>query len=892
MKRTLRARYGRVFAMDVALAASLALSLAGWSTHAVAGWVVDPTKINPTLCAQDKKLAISITNQIAALESRRSSPEFAGPKSTLYTQQMRALQTEATANAAAEKTACTGYVYEGPPVRSGPMVETLGAYMPNGTTGGGAEPSGLTVSLAGDSAVTYAVSLDAGVWKSVNGASWVRLNRSPRYAYAIAVDPNNHSHLAVGERGGDAVDHHNDGAGVWESTDAGATWSYIFNPLTRTGCSSQAISAVLFTKSSALLIATQCGLGRRAQGATSFTFAGKPISGLAVNDITASDSLIWARDDQQLFVSNTDGATWTVHAIPPQFTPVEAGDRFSLAAFDNAAYFPCCQDNRLAKFPCGNLDDLVVFDVATTTFALQNSIVGGKPAMGCSGTGLGGNRFVKAFTTSDPNKGVVHHLFYGAGQDVYEATALNADGTAQAWTHPLGYTHDPVHSDFWDFLLEPDGSAEWISNDGGVYRRALNPAAGWKRYDAGLYTHHIHTLTVVGAPGTYQIAYPTSDNDAWFTANHAWSHENSMGDVNWSVGDMANPNIALLIRRTGACSGQTCGLLTGFGSNVPGGNSLRRAQPSNGSRDGPESFAFIQSLATEAPTKFELDAVMLSDLPLQSADGSGLHNVGGALGANVPVGVGNPVLLRNPDYAANPDVDSAKGKGWSVIANNLPAGASRFWVAGGHASPIVYLMAATSSGPKLYKASQVPLPGSGAPTSWTALNVQGSVLDKTPFPNSGILDGSQAFGPVFVNPYKSSEVYVLTSGGVVVSENGGFSFAPDKTLTALITGQGKYPLTGAFAGGDETGVRKASRAVAMGTLANITFDRADPGAVVAVSPFTGVFYRNEAGLWTDLSSLLPRPMSSPSDGRIVGDNIFVSTEGGGVVHISGFKAAP
>ena len=120
--------------------------------------------------------------------------------------------------------------------------------------------------------------------------------------------------------------------------------------------------------------------------------------------------------------------------------------------------------------------------------------------------------------------------------------------------------------------------------------------------------------------------------------------------------------------------------------------------------------------------------------------------------------------------------------------------------------------------------------------------------------------------------------------------NGGNRFDADNGLTDLLTGHGKYPLTGTFGGGNGDGVRIASRAVALATLSDMDFCRDNPKLAVASSPFTGVFYRSELGQWHDLSSQLPRPASPVSAVRMTCNEIYATTEGGGTFRITGFRS--
>src|SRR6266436_3702565 len=84
---------------------------------------------------------------------------------------------------------------------------------------GGAQPAGVIPILAGNDSVVYAVSMYAGVWRSIKGRSWVQLANSPSRAYSIAVDPRDSTHIAVGERNGDHKDTTKNTSGVHQSYD-------------------------------------------------------------------------------------------------------------------------------------------------------------------------------------------------------------------------------------------------------------------------------------------------------------------------------------------------------------------------------------------------------------------------------------------------------------------------------------------------------------------------------------------------------------------------------------------------------------------------------------------------------------------------------------------------
>jgi len=747
--------------------------------------------------------------------------------------------------------------------------------------------SGLTQQLAGNQAALYAVTLDAGVAKSVNGGPWKRLSNSPRYAYSITVDPNNNAHVAVGERASDLANpstlNQSYLTGVWESLDAGQTWKLAYIPLTEPNCLPGAVPALTFTPKSSLVIATSCGIGWRSATGASFQLVANTVVLGQITSVVASETKVWARTQSQLLISVDDGQTWTIKPIPAAFTFPSRGDANSLAAFDGAAYMTCC---KVAQPPCGNFDKLLIYNAGTDQFALQPDLydsTGKIPQMGCDGTGLGGSRFVRSFQV-EGNR-IIHpqsFLFYGSGQEVYEATTINPDFTIAGWTRPLGATcggctnQDRVHSDLWDFLLSPDRSTEWASDDGGVYKRTTANGStwtAWTQQDSGLHTHHVHTLTAMRSEpsGRGNLIYATSDNGGWsWNGATGWQGEGDVGDANWTIGDAGNATVAIVARNA------TDAEIVSFGTNLPNGLQLQPITISYDlPADGPVDFNVIQSLWGDIRDPLSMDAVMLANLPLHYEDSSqSTHTVPGALGNPPPAGSLNLVLLRNTNLVANPDINISQGAGWSIIASNLPAGTAKFWVSGGHAKPTFFVYAVQSAAGHLFK-------GTSNLASWTEVTVPGNMLA-----------GSATYGPVFVNPYNPLQIYVLTDGGVRVSQDGGQTFVLDSVLTNLITANGIYPLTGKFSGGDSFGVRIATRAVLLGTLADMDFRRDDPRLAVAASAFSGAMFKDKAGKWHDLTPLLQKPLSSVSSVRIDCDAIYVSTEGGGTTQISNYENLP
>src|ERR1700686_464206 len=197
-----------------------------------------------------------------------------------------------------------------------PAYDDISPTTPNLTVGGGRSSAGVTLALAGDDTALYAVSLDAGVWKSEMGDRWTQLSGSPERASCIAADPNNPFHLAVGERNGDAVSINLNTSGLWESFDGGQMWTYSCNPLTVQGCTSQAVPAVVFTQASTLFIGTACGIGRKTLADANFDFSKSPPNIGSITALAVSETKVWARTPDKLLASANDGLTWTIIPIP------------------------------------------------------------------------------------------------------------------------------------------------------------------------------------------------------------------------------------------------------------------------------------------------------------------------------------------------------------------------------------------------------------------------------------------------------------------------------------------------------------------------------------------------------------------------------------------------
>jgi hypothetical protein len=793
---------------------------------------------------------------------------------------------------------------------SQPWLDDLSPPQPAGASPVSVSSAGSMLAVAGTSHRLYAVSWNAGVWTSSDGGGWYQIHGSPPFAYCIAVDPADDSHVVIGERPGDVAKVTAGATRLWETTDAGYSWQQV-SLAPPAGCQALAVTFLFFSNASTLYIGTACGAGRRRasdQAASFVTTSGRlkrkpgnatpipalgPVTAFSESVTAAGSFRIWTRTPTELLFSDDDGATWTAVDVPAMIggydstgTNLRQGDLFSLAAFGDSAFFffkPGPNTSPPIAQQTGNSSTLIFYnDLAQSPFSVQVLPTG-------DGTGAGGKRVAKSYLA-----GLQPSVFFSAAQDLYEGT-IQPDATV-AWRQPLG--RSPVagggdfHSEVWDFHVTADGRA-WVATDGGLFRKDPS-AAGWVAENDFLHTHHIQSVTALPTGALEpNIAYATHDNGPWARGGAAASWSSWLAeDITFSAGDAAVPGLALLVRHRETAT------VTTFGGPPPPGavigdqdvfplNFYKRTpgkpppiNPPNSfggtSGESPITLQVIQTLAGEA-AKPLLDVVMLADLPLTRFDGT--RNVpfhpDQVLGRASPRG--NPVLIRSQSWCASPRAtDGFDEKFWQLEDGNMPAGTFGFCVSGGHADPVFYACANRNK-PLLFRRASSGMP-------WVPVTgFQGSLLP-----------GGQ-YGPVFANPYDSNHLYVLTDQGVQFSTDGASTFQVDAVLTGLVTGAGQFQLSDVFTGGNFSQVLQAGGffSISAGCLAHMAFLRDNPAEVVAVSPFTGVFYNNgdkSGASWRDLSSLLPTPLPRASSVAITDDAIYIGASGRGLLRISNYRS--
>jgi hypothetical protein len=793
-----------------------------------------------------------------------------------------------------------------------------------------ASPTGLTYALAGTEATRYAVSLNGGVWRSSTGLPWVSLKNSSRYAHSIAVDPNDVSHVFVGDRDGDAGSPQLNQAGLWESTDLGETWGYALNPLalqspnssTLPPCQFQGVPAIWALEDGGALAATQCVIVRRHGRSGVF----EPLVGFwglgAYTAVATTNSgnhqWIWARTATQVCWSSDDGQSVSCVPIPTQAPDakgvqraIEAkyarGEDFGFAAYGSRvalverADIPGTPSPRVASLE---------FDAVAGTWEVDTVNVG-------AGVGLGGRLFIRADTADAYTRrtGQKFALLMSGSETLFLGTPRGdpeSEGSERgiewrpvaeshwnpgAGDHYLLSTQSAVHTDFWDAHISqnPADAMLLIACDGGVFSATIgnilstspknSPAYG--DINDGMFTQHIQSMAIVDPSYAHRSAVLTAavDNDAWWMPavpfaeqDRPWGHDN-LGDGNFLFVDPSVTEAAADWRHRSAN-----GLVRDLTAKTPGHSGSVTAYPYTHFRSEHQYAVMMRENSDAASTKLYMAALgrkakkLEDDTNAFSCDGSPTKTA-------IDGSSWDSVLFQTEDYANHRSIYLPNGgSGWSLLGG-APHGAQRLWAAGERNSPTFYVYSEDDSTGALTLWQQ-----QGKQGTWEMMTGITSPLFQSPY--------CAVHGPLFPDPYDASLVYAIAQTGIWKLSAG--TFAPDNILTALLTRSGTFPITDSFPGatatsqnGDDTLALHVSQARPLSTLVDMSVDDADPYRVVVASAFGSVFFQDRReGFWRDLTPFLPTPTPAISSVAIAHDGVFVGFEGRSVWKISLPEIAP
>ena len=199
----------------------------------------------------------------------------------------------------------------------------------------------------------------------------------------------------------------------------------------------------------------------------------------------------------------------------------------------------------------------------------------------------------------------------------------------------------------------------------------------------------------------------------------------------------------------------------------------------------------------------------------------------------------DPALLLRTTALSSITVDQQ----WVTSATAEGPGVAAFQVGPALPDPRISIVQASGGhdAPTFYVGDQAPLPGIGRGPRGVWKLAPGDTAWRAIVPASGGTGPSTAVR-FFVDPYRPSVIYVLSTDGVYLSSDGGNSWHFDTSPNRMVTGAGTYP----FELGDND-VGNAQDAV----LRDMAFDPARPGFVIAAG-ISGVFFTQNRHNWEPL----------------------------------------
>jgi hypothetical protein len=354
----------------------------------------------------------------------------------------------------------------------------------------------------------------------------------------IAVDPSDPKHLLLGAAGG----------GIWESRDTGATWTPRTDQMP-----SLAIGAIAFDPTYPKKVYVGSGEGnfyanlgagvyKSTDGgatwavAASAPFVGVGFYGLVVDPQTPA--VLYAATTSGFYKSTNSGASWSVKravkcwdiSVHPNGGSVEI-----LAAFADGLFVSTNAGNTFAavalpSWPAGTLARLAVDRVRTApavayAFAAKGTAAHLWRRAGAVWTkittpaGLNINQaWYDWYVAATPNN--QNQVYIGA-IDGYRGTVSGSTGT---WANITTQGNNSIHPDQHCLTFAPNNpQVIYAGNDGGIFRSG-NSGATWTALNKGLGITEIEYLA--SDPNTWKwLMAGTQDNGTIrFTGSTVWDH--------------------------------------------------------------------------------------------------------------------------------------------------------------------------------------------------------------------------------------------------------------------------------------------------------------------------------------------------------------------------------
>jgi photosystem II stability/assembly factor-like uncharacterized protein len=387
-----------------------------------------------------------------------------------------------------------------------------------------------------DPNIVYIGSVSGGVWKTTNGgANWAPLkdNMENLAVCSMVMDPSNSNILYAGTGEGffnaDAIR----GAGIFKTTDAGATWIRLSS--TNNSNFYYVNKLVIDQSTNALYAGTRKGLFRSTDGGTSFTgilvgSSGADVHCMDVETANTNPSSIYATfglfNEAVIYRSSDGGSTFDL-SLGSQ----SGQGRIELAT---SASNPLIA---IASFCDLSTNGVSLMARTTDGGASWFTLTVPGPAHSGPDNYASSQAWYNNILCIDPNNS---STYYVGGLDFWKSTNAGTNWTQKTnWYAASGYQF--VHADHHAIAFAPSNSnIVYLGTDGGIYK-STNKGESWTAVNNNLYITQFYYGAVNPTGTTYYGG--TQDNGTLkSTGSTTWS-EVIGGDGGATEVDFSNTNI-------------------------------------------------------------------------------------------------------------------------------------------------------------------------------------------------------------------------------------------------------------------------------------------------------------------------------------------------------------
>lgn len=612
-----------------------------------------------------------------------------------------------------------------------------------------------------NTSIMYIGSVSGGVWKTTNGGtSWApcKDDMDNLAVCSMVMDPNDPNIIYAGTGEGffnlDAVR----GAGIFKTTDAGATWQQL--SATQNSTYYYVNDLIFDNNTNTLYAATRKGLFKSTNGGTSFsgviTSGTSDIHCTDLEIIQGNPSRIYAAiglfGTGQIWMSSNGGTSFSNVYSSSGMGRVEIGVS---QASSNTAYASFLD---LSTNQCGLMVKTTNGGTSWTSITIPG------PAYSGPATYTSGQAWYNNIVTVDPSNA---NIVYAGGLDFWKSTNGGSSWTQKTNWYSESGAPPYVHADHHATVFLPGSSSTiFLGTDGGIYK-STNSGETWNHLNNGLYITQFYYGAV--DPSTSKYYGGTQDNGTLkSTGSSTWT-EIFGGDGGATEIDFSNPNTVYVEYVNWA-----------FFKSTNGGSTFNKAM--NGVPVGPNLYdgTTDRTLFITPYTMDPNDAATLvagtyriwrttnsagnwtaisSDL---TGDGSGSN---GATISAVTVAAGNSAVIYAGTSNGRIQVTTNTGSNWNLRNSGLPNLYVTDIATEPNSPATAYVtFSGFSSGQKIYKTTN-----SG--TSWT--NISGNL------PNIPALS-------VVLNPSDAADIVIGTDLGIFRSTNSGGSWVKQNTGLANV----------------------------------------------------------------------------------------------------------